>query len=398
MVNSKENKQGNTTTQYIASCIGIVFFGVAFLALGAIMPLITKEYGLSDRMSATLASVLPIGTLIGSLIFGPVIDRKGYKAIMIISNLIGAAGLVIMATTGNVAFLILGIGILGISGGLINGLSNALASDVSNDGNRDRRLMFIGLCYCVGAIATTYSVPMLSGKVSYNAILTGAAILMIVASVFYMAITFPGAKGCAEGKAQIRIADLLKEPALLLFSFVLFFQGAIEGITNNRISQYLINVENFTSVDAGYALSFVLIGLAIGRLLAGFILKHLSKKTIIAAGMIIALIGVVLLSRVQAVADLVSVSGQSVAITGTLLIGFGITSTVPIVLSVLGGLFKEASGTAFSIAISVCLIGNSLLNYVLGLLGIAAFPFMIGGCMLMVIILFSIGGRRFKTE
>lgn len=397
MTDNKGISKDNYRIQYIASCIGIAFFGVAFLALGAIMPLITEEYGLSDRMSATLAAVLPVGTLAGSLVFGPVIDRRGYKLIMIVSNLIGAAALLLMALTGSFSILVAGVAALGVSGGLINGTTNALASDVSTDSNRDRNIMFLGLFYCLGAIATTYSIPMLSGKVSYNAILIGAAVLMAAASLFYTAITFPGAKE-SNSKAGTNILELLKQPTLLIFSFVLFFQGAIEGITNNRISQYLIEIEDFTTTDAGFALSFVLIGLAIGRLCAGFILKHLGRPAIIASGMAVALAGIAILTYSKNIGALLNAAPGKIAIAGTLLIGFGITSTVPIVLGVLGGIYKEMSGTVFSIAISICLIGNSILNYTLGLLGIGAFPIMIGVCMIMIIILFTIGSKKYMNN
>ena len=144
---TEKPEAGNPKLQYIASCIGIIFFGVAFLTLGAIMPAVAAEYGLSDKMSATLAAILPIGTLAGSLVFGPVVDRKGYKLVMIVQNLIGAAGLFLIAYAASFAVLITGILALGISGGLINGSTNALASDVSTDRNRDRNIMFLDLFY-----------------------------------------------------------------------------------------------------------------------------------------------------------------------------------------------------------------------------------------------------------
>lgn len=391
---TEKPEAGNPKLQYIASCIGIIFFGVAFLTLGAIMPAVAAEYGLSDKMSATLAAILPIGTLAGSLVFGPVVDRKGYKLVMIVQNLIGAAGLFLIAYAASFAVLITGILALGISGGLINGSTNALASDVSTDRNRDRNIMFLGLFYCVGAIATTYSIPALSGIVSYKSILAAIAVIMVAVSVFYMTMKFQGAKNGGEGASSQKIGKLITSPLFIIFCFTLFFQGAVEGITNNRISQYLINIENFDEISAGIALSFVLIGLAIGRLCAGFILKKFSKRTIIAAGMMIALAGVVILTFAQKISAASGMDPQNVSIAGTLLIGFGITSTVPIVLSVLGGLYKEMSGTAFSIAISACLVGNSLLNYLLGFLGIAKFPLLIGGCMVMIMILFTAGSRK----
>ena len=288
----------HSLAQYIAACIGIVFFGVAFLVLGAILPILTQEYNLDNVMSSTLAGILPSAILAGSLLFGPIIDRYGYKLLMIVASILGAAGLLIIATAGKISIVMAGIACMGLSGGFLNGATNALASDVSTDRNRDRNLMLLGLFYCGGAILTTYLIPAFAETYPYRKILSAAAAIMFASCLYYIFIRFPKGK-CAEGIPVKKVIALLKHPVLLILSISLFFQSALEGITGNRVSQYLIEMESFSLKDAGIALSFVMIGLGIGRLVNSFILKYVSKPFIITSGMIIAMCGITILMNAQ---------------------------------------------------------------------------------------------------
>ena len=159
-------------------------------------------------------------------------------------------------------------------------------------------------------------------------------------------------------------------------------------------------MESFSLKDAGIALSFVMIGLGIGRLVNSFILKYVSKPFIITSGMIIAMCGITILMNAQSLHQWIdgSLSAVFIATAGTILLGFGITATIPIVLSCLGELFKDLSGTAFSIAMVTSLLGNSILNFLMGKLGIAAFPYVLWGCAICIIILFNTGYRLLSAK
>ena len=64
---------------FTASCVVIFIFGISLITLGATLPQLSSEYALSEIDKGTLASMLPIGILIGSLVFGPIVDRYSYK-------------------------------------------------------------------------------------------------------------------------------------------------------------------------------------------------------------------------------------------------------------------------------------------------------------------------------
>ncbi len=65
-----------------AACIGILFFGISITTLGSVVPGLKLKFGLDEIASGTLFSILPFGLLVGSLIFGPLCDRYGYKLLL----------------------------------------------------------------------------------------------------------------------------------------------------------------------------------------------------------------------------------------------------------------------------------------------------------------------------
>ena len=54
------------------------------------------------------------------------------------------------------------------------------------------------------------------------------------------------------------------------------------------------------------------------------------------------------------------------AVTGLFLVGAGLAAGFPIMLGVVGHLYKELSGTAFSVVFVMALTGNMLINYGVG--------------------------------
>jgi MFS transporter, FHS family, glucose/mannose:H+ symporter len=48
-------------------------------------------------------------------------------------------------------------------------------------------------------------------------------------------------------------------------------------------------------------------------------------------------------------------------------LGIGFAAVFPVVLGYVGDIFSKLSGTAFSIALVIALVGNMLLNYLMGI-------------------------------
>ena len=108
-----------------------------------------------------------------------------------------------------------------------------------------------------------------------------------------------------------------------------------------------------------YALSIHIIGMVLMRLLTGSILRGVSHLVILWISLALIAIGV-LSMQVAGV--------KSIVFMGLFLSGAGLAGGFPIMLGFVGDRFSSLSGTAFSLVFVVALIGNMLINYVMGII------------------------------
>ncbi|MDD4656113.1 MAG: MFS transporter [Bacteroidales bacterium] len=360
-----------------AGFLGMIFFGVAFVIMGAVLPSLIDKFELNTASASTLAGLLPLGILLGSVLFGPVIDRFGYKILIITSSIVTIAGLELLSFASTVPWIRFSIFLIGVGGGTLNGLTNALVSDISDSSNRASNLSILGVFYTIGAIAVPILFATLSKSFSYNILVSRAGVIMIFPVIYYCFINFPQAK-FKQGIPISKVISMAKEPFLIVMSFVLFFQSGMEGLSNNWIPAYLESETQINSSIAMYALTSIILGVGAGRIVLSYLLRKISKQVVLISSMIISVIGVIILLT------------TAQPLIGTFLLGLGFASTFPIVLGQLGEKYKEMSGTAFSFALVVALSGNVLLNLLVGVVSLSNLLFVLLLCITAIILLYSI--------
>ncbi|MBQ1987601.1 MAG: MFS transporter [Muribaculaceae bacterium] len=377
----------NQTTGYrknlifVIACIGMCFFGIATITLGSILPQLTEKLGFDNLQAASLVAFMPVGSLVGSIFFGPVVDRYGHKSMLILCSLILLLGLQGVAFFKEVYLLQMSIFLIGLGGGVLNGETNALASDISEPHEKGTRLSILGVFYGVGAISIPMLLRFLSAYYSYNQILNGLGAIMLIAIFFFMAVSFPAPKQ-AKGFPIKKGIGLLKEKGLLLLSFMLFFQSGIEVCCSTWTTSYFKQVTEITPAQGLTALTLMIIGLSLSRIVLAVVYRTVKQEKVLPYSLIIGIVGFGLLTNSP---DYLR------AYAGMFLIGAGLAATFPTILSLIGGMFAELSGTAFSIALAVGLCGQIVFNYSTGALsqvfGIQLFPYlMISGIVLMLIL------------
>ncbi len=369
---------------FTAACIGLFLFGISFLTLGSILPSLTAKFEAKGLSSGLLVAILPIGVMLGSMIFGPFVDRYGYKLLLAISILISALSLQGLAFTQSLTFLYLCVFMIGFSGGIINGGTNALVADIS-DKDKGASLSLLGVSYGVGAFGMPFLLGILSKHYAYTNILSGVGFFMVLPVIYFVFITFPAPKH-ENGFPLKEGINLLKQPILLLNALFLFFQSGVEALSNNWTTTYLQEELEVSNQEALYALSFSVLGLTAARLALGSLLKKLSSLTIMVVSLILVVAGNLLL---------MNSASYTMAFSAVIITGLGLAAGFPVILGYVGQLYKELSGTAFSISLVIALIGNTLLNYLFGYIsrqyGVVYLPAQIIACTVcMFIILFLI--------
>jgi MFS family permease len=347
----------NKRLVFWAACVGILFFGMAITTLGSVVPDLRERFQLDEIASGTLFSILPFGLLTGSLFFGPLCDRYGYRILLVlscISMFIGFEGIAFSPTH---FILQISIFLFGLGGGAINGATSALVSDISET-DKGANLSLLGVFFAIGALGMPFILGILKDLFSYQAILSIVGIATFLVAVLYFSIRFPPAKQ-ATGLPLNRSLYLLKDKTLLIIGFFLFFQSAFEGIINNWTTTYLTQIISIEPQKALYALSLSVVGMTAMRLLLGSAFRNTAPKFIWGISFFLLFCGLVLMS--------VS-TGFSGAAIGLILVGAGLAAGFPIMLGVVGHLYKELSGTAFSLVFVIALTGNMLINYGMGVI------------------------------
>lgn len=340
--------------------MGMLLFGIVLISLGSILPHLRDHFDLSELSTGSLVSTLPFGILLGSIVFGPIVDRYGYKVLLLASGVFIFAGLEGIAFTGNLNLLRGSVFLIGIGGGAINGGTNALVADIS-EGQRGAKLSLLGAFFGIGALL----VPTLSASLikilSYERILMLLGFFVLIPMVFFVTIFFPPPKQ-PQGFPIRGALKLLKDPLIILIGTVLFFQSGIEGLTNNWTTTFLTEEKDIVGHHALFGLSYFILGMTGMRLILGWALNHIRSNLVLLGSIGFAIIG-----------NLIIFFTESLAVTylGLVILGAGLAACFPVVLGYTSDKYAHISGTAFSIVLCIALIGNMLSNYGMGIIATA---------------------------
>ena len=340
-----------------SSCAGMLLFGIAIITLGSIAPDLSVKLELDEIDSGTLFSILPVGILAGSLLFGPVADRFGYRILLSVSSILLFAGLEGLAYAPDKNSIMIFVFLTGMSGGAINGATNALMADISGE-NKGANLSLLGAFFGLGALGMPLALGLLRDSHSFESIVTAVGGVSLAAGLFCLFIKFPPAKQ-SHGIPLPEVKRMIRDNFILLVSFFLFFQSSFEGVINNWTTTYLEDHLKTGETNALYGLSVYVAGMASMRLVIGSVLRKVPEKNILFFSYWLILSGLILI-----------IAGDSfvIAASGLFLVGAGLAPGFPMMLGFTGSRYAALSGTAFSIVLSIALIGNMSVNYLMGII------------------------------
>lgn len=340
---------------FISACLGMLLFGIGLITLGSVAIGLQEKFHLDKISSGTLFSILPLGILLGSLVFGPVCDRYGYKVFLVLSCFLMFIGFQGIAHAGTLGLLKICVFLFGFGGGAINGATNAVVSDIS-ESHKAANLSLLGVFFALGALGMPLLLGILNKLYSFQSILSGVSILPVLIGTFILLTKYPEAKHSGQMSVQHSI-KLIKEPLLLLIGFFLFCQSSFEGVINNWTTLYLSQQWLATESNALYGLSLFVVGMAVIRLLLGSVFRTTSSARIMTVSFIMLGIGCLIILLAGSFAH---------AVIGLVVCGGGLAAGFPVMLAILGGRYAQLSGTAFGLVLTIALFGNMMMNYGMG--------------------------------
>ncbi|MDY0231719.1 MAG: MFS transporter [Candidatus Saccharicenans sp.] len=338
-----------------ASSAGIFVFGIVMAILGAILPQLFSNLNMQPAQAGNLFFFMNLGMLVASLLFGPVVDRFGFKLFLSWSALVVGLSFTGLAFSSNYNLVLISVVFLGLAGGVLNGGSNALVSDLHPE-RRAAALNFLGIFFGFGAMLIPLIIGSFLKQLGLRLVILIAAGLSLIPFILFSVFSFPKPKQ-AQGFPLKDLRKIISSGLLWLAAFILFFESGNEFSVGGWLSSYFQEKFNFSLSHSALILSGYWFFLMLGRLFYPRINRALKRESIVLASVVVSLISVV---------GLIFCPVKWLAVIFAWLIGLGLAAIYPTTLSVIGEAFPTFSGTAFSLGISTGLVGGMISPWLVG--------------------------------
>lgn len=309
-----------TTVLLIVIYIAYIGLGIPDSLFGTAWPVIYRDFGLPVSYAGFVTSLVSGGTIISSLVSARIIHRFGTAKVTAVSTAMTAAALLGYSFSGNLFWLCLFALPLGLGAGAVDtGLNNYVAVHYSAS-----QMSFLHCFYGVGVSLSPYLMSAaLKGNNNWHrgyrimfCFQALIAVIMIASLPLWKKVQ--GRKDTGDVQADsgrvVRIAEMLRNPAMRFSMLVMVGSCAIESVCLGWGSTFLVNSRGVTPERAARLITLYFIGVTLGRFLSGVLSGKLLpiRITLIGEGVTLAAILIVLLS-----------SSPVVSAVGLLLVGLG---------------------------------------------------------------------------
>jgi fucose permease len=336
---------------------GMFGFGVVMALLGAILPLYVNRPEFDLAKAGSLFFAMNAAMLVTTLLLGPALDRFGIRPAILVAPLAVALAVVWIGYAQSTAGLIVAVMLLGAGGGALNQATNTLVACLHEDPRRkSAALNVLGVFLGFGALFIPFAIGSLLPALGIHNVLSGAAGLILIPLVLAAFLQFPPPRQAAS-TAWNEVSQLLRQPPVLMFAFLLFFESGNEFSIGGYLASYLIRELHGSLGLASYVLAGYWGAIMLARAVLGRVLLEVRGEILIRSSAISVVICLIVLRVVHSpvIAGIISV-----------LLGFSIAAIFPTVLGLAGARYPQCSGTVFGILIGIALIGGMTMPWLVG--------------------------------
>jgi MFS family permease len=343
--------------------VGTLFFlqGLCFATWASRIPSITQSLHLSDTILGVVLFSLPIGSMAALPFAGWMVTRWGSKRIATNSILLYSMLLLLIGLSNSITLLVTSLVLFGMVGNTANIAINTQAVGVEARYGRNIMASFHGLWSLAGFTAAGIGTYMIGRAVVpfHHFLLVTAIIMAGVAAAFHYLLP-------NEEKSTDAPPLFVKPDATLLrLGLIAFCCMICEGAMFDWSGLYFQKVVQADKDWIGAGYTAFMCTMAAGRFLAdGVVARTGFQKTIVMSGALIT----AGLGLAVALPSLYS------ALAGFFIVGFGVSSVVPLVYSEAGKSKTVSPGMALAAVSSIgflgFLIGPPLIGVIAGLFGL----------------------------
>ena len=360
--------------------VGCLFFlqGLCFASWASRIPSIQQKLNLTDTALGILLFSLPVGSMIALPFSGWLVTRFGSKRIATNALVLYSILLLFLGLSNNIFLLTLSLMLFGMAGNISNIAINTQAVGVEAKYGRNIMASFHGLWSLAGFTAAgigTFMIGQAIIPLNHFLIITALILGGVAASFHYL---LPN-----EQKKTTSTRLFVKpDKSLLKLGVIAFCCMICEGAMFDWSGIYFQKVVNAPKDLIGAGYTAYMSTMATARFLADWVVGRLGfKKTIQISGLLIA----------TGLGIAVALPYVATAIAGFFIVGFGVSSVVPLVYSEAGKSKLVSPGIALAAVSSIgflgFLFGPPLIGIVAGLSSLRISFLIIGVIGIMVVLI-----------
>lgn len=269
------------------------FYVMGFVDLvGVATGYVKQDFGLSDSVAQLLPSIVFIWFALFSIPTGIFQDRKGKKFTVILAMTITGLGMIPPLVYYSYLTAVIGFMIIGIGNTILQVSANPLLLDYSSDETKAANL---SLSQFIKAIASMLGPVIVAGLAKYTGnwrlVFPVYAIISFLSAFWLYSIKIEESRPEKELASLKTVAQILKNPFVLIMVLSIFFQVGFDVSMNSNIANYLKNRYSISLETASLGISIYFASLMAGRLLGSILLRKVNTKIFLITSTLVTLAG-----------------------------------------------------------------------------------------------------------
>jgi len=356
----------STTNPFIhRAAVGSLFFiqGLSFASWASRIPTIQQKLELNETQLGFVLLALPVGLLTSLPISGFLVSKLGSRKIVLIASVAYSIFLISIGLTTNITQIMAALFFFGLVGNMVNISVNTQAVGVEAIYKRPIMASFHGLWSLAGFTGAAIGTFMIARNIIPFYHFLSAAIIAIIVLAISARYTLQEDHN-SENKSKIFV---IPDKSLLFLGLITFSGMICEGAMFDWSGIYFQKVVRPSKDWIGAGYTAFMLTMASGRFIADWFAHKFGLKatlqlsgTLIAAGLMLAVI----------------FPSLATALTGFLLVGFGVSSVVPLVYSSAGRSKAMSPGVAIAAVSTIgffgFLLGPPLIGFIAGIINLRA--------------------------
>ena len=323
-------------------------FGMMSTVLGAILPSLGDEYGLSQTVRGSLLSAHQLGNLIAVFASGVLPYAIGRKLNTVLLGSFAAVGLVVITLTGNPLILLPAFLITGIGRGTMSTITNVVVGE--NAGNKAAGLNLLHAVFAIGAFLSPFMVILFMP--------TGwRTEPLVIMSIMIIALVLIATSKLSSHRSR-KEKDGTGFPSTFTFwinTFIMFFYLCCEASMMGWLVTYFGSL-GYSAAFSTAMQSLLWIMMLAGRLSCAVIAGKVSKnRLILLLGIMLFAFFLLLISPVGTILKVIAVLGAGLSMSGI----------YPTTLSTMDRSYNSST-SATGICIGTASIGAIIMPIIIG--------------------------------